>query len=79
MKDVTTENNSGFELGIEDGIDLPIYVIVGFMHRHQFNQQHQNINTFYRPSVVNAQCIFVSEKFPDARTNCNYKYTQAYG
>ena len=31
MKDVTTEINWIFELGVEDGTDIPIYVIVGFM------------------------------------------------
>ena len=82
MKDVTTENNWTFELGVGDGLDVPIYVIVGFMQRDQFNQQHQNNDTFYRPSVVNAQCIIGSEKFPDAGINCNYaidKFSQAYG
>ena len=69
MKDVTTENNWFFELGVGDGIDLPIYVIVGFLPRDQFNQQHQNNDTFYRPSVVNAQCTHGSEKFPDAGIN----------
>ena len=81
MKDVTTENNWTFELGVGDGIDIPIYLVVGFIQRDQFNQQHQNSDTFYRPSVVNAQCIFGSEKFPDAGISCNYaidKYSQAY-
>ena len=52
------------------------------MQRDQFNQQHQNDDIFHRPSVVNAQCIIGSEKFPDAVMNCNYaidKYSQAYG
>ena len=31
MKDVTTENNRTFDLGVGDGIDIPVYVIVGFM------------------------------------------------
>ena len=51
------------------------------MQRDQFKQQHQNKDTFYRPSVVNAQCINRSEKFPDAGINCNFaidKYSQAY-
>ena len=38
MKDVTTENNWTFELGVGHGIDVPIYVIVGFMQRDQCNQ-----------------------------------------
>ena len=82
MKDATTENNRTFELGVGDGIDIPIYVIVGFMQRDQFNQQHQNNDTFYTPSVVNAQCIIGSEKFSDAGISCNYaidQCSQAYG
>ena len=82
MKDVTTENFWTFELAVGDGIDIPIYVVVGFMQRDQFNQQHQNNDTFKRPSGVNAQFIIGSENFPDAIKNCNYifdKKSQADG
>ena len=82
MKGVTTEINWNFELGVGDGIYILIYVIVGVMQRDQLNQQHQNKDTFYRPSVVNAQCVSGNEKIPDAGINCNYavdKYSQAYG
>ena len=72
MKDVTTENSWTFGLRVGGGIDTPIYVIAGFMQRDQFNQQHQNNDTIYRPSVVNAQCIIGSEKIPDADLYCNY-------
>ena len=81
-KDVTTDNNRTLELGVGDGIDIPFYVEVGFLERDQFNQQHQKNDTFYRPSVVNAQCIIGNEKFPDAGINCNYaidKRSQAFG
>ena len=60
MKDVTTENNWTFELGVGDGTDFPIYVVIGFMQRDQFNQQHQNIDIFDRPSVTIAQCFLGS-------------------
>ena len=82
MKAVTTENNWNFEFGIGNGIDVPIYIMVEFMQRDQFNQQHQNNDTFYRSSVLNAQAIIGSEKFPEAGINCKYaidKYLQAYG
>ena len=72
MKDVTTENNWTFERGVGDGSDVPIHVIIGFMQSYQFNQQHQKNDTFYRPSVVNAQSIIGNGKFPDAGKNCNY-------
>ena len=81
-KDVTSENNWTIELGAEDGVDIPIYVIVGFMQRDQFNQQHQNNDTFHTPSVVIAQCSIGSEEIPDSGINCNYaiyKYSQACG
>ena len=82
MKDVITEKNWTFELGVGDGIDIPLYVIVGFMQRDQFNQQHQNNDSFYTPSVVNAHCNIGIEKIPDAGRTCGYaidKYSQAYG
>ena len=82
MKDVTTEKNWIFELGVGEGVDVPIESIVDFMQRDQFNQQLQNNGTFYRPSVVNAQCIIGSEKFPDAGLNCIYaidEHSQPYG
>ena len=50
MKDVTTENNWSLELGAGDGTDVPVFIIVGFMQRDQFNQQHQkkwNILSFF--------------------------------
>ena len=31
MKDVTTENNWTFELGMGDGIDIPIYVVLIYL------------------------------------------------
>ena len=45
-KNVTSESNWTFELGVGDGIDIPINVTVGFMQRGQYNQQHQNTDTF---------------------------------
>ena len=80
MKNVITENNWIFEFGVGDGIDIQISVIVGFMQRDQFNQQHQNNDTFYRPNFVNAQSFVGKKNFPDAAMNCNYandKYSQA--
>ena len=81
-KDVTTENIWTFELGVQKCSDVPFYVIVGFVQRDQFNQQHQNNDTFCRPTVVNAQCIIVSEQFSNAGINFTFaisKYSQAYG
>ena len=73
MKDVTIKKNWNFEHGgVGNGIDLPIYVMAGIMQKDQFNQQHQNKDIFYRPSIENAQCINGKEKNPDTVINCNY-------
>ena len=62
MKDETFENNWIFELGVGNGNDVPLHVTVGYIQRDQFNQQHRNIDTFYRPSVINARCNIGSKK-----------------
>ena len=46
MKDVTNGKNWTFELGVGEGVDIPVYVIVGFMQGDWFNQQHQINDTF---------------------------------
>ena len=82
MKDVTTENNWVSKLGVGKGIDIPIHVIVEIMQKNQFNHQHQNNDTFHKPSLLNAQFVMGSEKYQDAGINCTYavnKCSQAYG
>ena len=52
------------------------------MQRDKLNQQHKNIDIFRKPTVVNAQCVIGSEKYPDAVINWNYafdRYSTAYG
>ena len=63
-------------------VDLPIYVIVAFWQKKQLNQQHRNIETIYRPTVVNSQCFIVIKKHRDAGIDCIHAidtYSQAKG
>ena len=53
------------------GNNVSANTIGGSMQRGQSNQQHQNIDTFYRPSVVNAECIIGSGEIPDAGIKSN--------
>ena len=46
-KDVTVENNCFIRLGAQSAIDFSIHVLVAFMQRDQFNQQHRNNNTLF--------------------------------
>ena len=61
---MTIQNKWTFELAIQGGSNVPIYVLIWFMQTEQFNQQLQQINgTSYRPTVVKAHCIIRSECF----------------
>ena len=39
-KNVSSEDNCAFDLGVEKGVDVPFFVIVGFLQREQFQQQN---------------------------------------
>ena len=65
MKEVNTQNLWTFELGTQEGINVPIWIYVGFQQNDR--QHHQNLNndTFCRLPIVTAQGIIGKEKYPD--------------
>ena len=82
MKEVNTQNLWTFELGAQDGINVPIWIIVAFQQNDRQNDQNLNNDTFYRPLVTSVQCIIGTEKYPDNRILLNYNdddYSQGYG
>ena len=82
MKEVNTQNLWNFELGTQEGINVPIWIIVGFQQQDRQNSQNLNNDTFYRPPVTSAQCIIGTEKYPDSAILLNYNdddYSQGYG
>ena len=66
MKEVNTQNLWNFELGTQEGLNVPIWIIIGFQQHDRQNSQNENIDTFYRPPVTSAQCIIGTEKYPDS-------------
>ena len=81
-KDVTTETFWRFEMAVQSGFDDLIYVIVGFKQQNQLNQQQRKAGKFFRPTLVNAQCIIGSRKDPAAATDCYFgigNYSQSKG
>ena len=81
MKKVDTQNLRTFELGTQEGINVPIKIFVGFQPRDRQDPQILNKDTFYRPPVT-AQCIIRTEKYPDAGIilkNDDDEYSEAYG
>ena len=82
MKEVNTQNLWTFELGTQEGINVPIWIFVAFQQNDRQNDQNLNNDTFYRPLVKSAQCIIGTEKYPDSGILLNYNdydYSQGYG
>ena len=57
MKEVNTQNLWNFELGTQEGIDVPIWIIIGFQQQDRRNSQNEKNDPFYRPSVTSAQAL----------------------
>ena len=82
MKEVNTQNLWNFELGTQEGINVPIWIFVAFQQSDRQNSQNENNDTFCRPLVTSAQCIIGTEKYPDSGILLNYNdddYSQGYG
>ena len=82
MKEVNTQYHWTFELGTQEGINVPIWIFIAFQQNDRQNDQNLNDDTFYRPLVTSAQCIIGTEKYPDSGILLNYNddnYSQGYG
>ena len=81
MKELNTQNFWTFELGTQEGINVPIWIIIGIQQSDRQNSQNMNNDTFYRPQVTSAECIIGTEKNPDIAIliNCDDdEYNQIY-
>ena len=82
MKDVNTQKFWTFELGTQEGINFPIWIIVGFQQMDRQNDQNLNNDTFDRLPVISAQCFIGTDKNPDSAILLNYNdddYSQGCG
>ena len=82
MKEVNTQNFWTFELGTQEGVNVPIWIYVAFQQHDRQHDQTLNNDTFYRMPVTSAQCIIGTKKYPDSAILLNYDdddYSQGYG
>ena len=82
MEDLKTQKIWNFELGTQDGMNIPIWISIRFQQRDRQDPQNLNNDTFYRLLVTSAQCIIGTEKYPDFAIVLNYNdddYSQGYG
>ena len=82
MKEVNTQNFWTFELGTQEGINIPIWIFVGFQQNDRQHDQNLNNDTFVRLPVISAQVIIGTERYPDCGVLLNYDdddCSQGYG
>ena len=81
MKEVNNQKLWNFELGAQETMDEPIWVVVGFQQQGREDSQNLSNDTFCRLPVISAQCIIGTEKYPDTKMLVNYDnddYIQGY-
>ena len=72
-KSVDSNSNWTFELGVEAGMDIPIYVIVGFQTAARIGpDQTQNNGVFDILDVIGASLKIGSERYPDNEMQIDY-------
>ena len=82
MKEVNTQNVWTFELGTQEGINIPMYIFVAFQQNDRQHDQNLNNDTFVRLPVISAQVVIGTERYPDSVILLNYDnddYSQGYG
>ena len=82
MKEVNTQIFWTFELGTQEGINIPTWVFVAFQQNDRQHDQNLNNDTFVRLPVISAQIVIGTERYPDSAILLNYDdddYSQGYG
>ena len=81
MKDLNNQILWNFEIGSQESMSVPIWIIIGFQQRDRQDSQNLDNDTFRWLSVTSAQCVIRTEKYPDAGILINYDddyYSQGY-
>ena len=66
MKKVKTQNIWKFEVGTQEGINVPLWIYTAFQQSDRQNVRNQNNNDkLVRIPIATAQCIIGTEKYPD--------------
>ena len=82
MEEGNTQSLWNFELGTQEGINVPIWIFVIFKESDREYDQNLNNDTFCRLPVTKAQCIIGTERYPDSAILLNFDdeyYSQGFG
>ena len=78
MEEANTKNLWSFKLGSQEGINIPVWIIVDFQQSDRQHDQNLNNDNFYRAPVISTQCIIGTEKHPDSAILLNYNDDDYY-
>ena len=81
LKEIKIQNLWNFELGSQERMNVPIWIIVRFQQRDTQDSQDSNNDNVCRLPVTSDQCSIGTEKYPDNGTLLNYIddfYSQGY-
>ena len=79
---MNTQNFWTFQLGTQEGINIPIWIFVVFQQHDRQRDQNLNNDTFVRLPVISSQVVIGTERYPDSGILLNYDdddYSQGYG
>ena len=62
IKEVNTQNFWTFELGTQEGINIPTWIFVAFQQNDRQHDQNLNNDTFVRLPVISAQVVIGTER-----------------
>ena len=82
MKEVNTQNFWTFELGTQEGINIPTWIFVAFQQNDRQHDQNLNNDIFVRLPIISVQVVIGTERYPDSGNLLNYDdddYSQGYG
>ena len=82
MKEVNTQTFWTFELGTQEGNNIPFWIIVGFQQRVRQDSQNLSNGTFYSSPVTSAECIIGTENNPGSAILLSHhddENSQGYG
>ena len=65
MKKVNNQNPWTFEIGSQENLNVPKWIITGFQQRDRQDSQNLKKDTFYRLTVTSVQCIVETDENPD--------------
>ena len=82
MKEVKTQNFWTFELGTQEGINIPTWIFVAFQQNDRQHDQNLNNDSFIRLPVISAQVVIGTERYPDSGILLIYEvddFSQEFG